>query len=383
MADRARPTPCDARAERRIDGTREGASASGTGPRPERSGSPRDRRRRADAGAAPILSHARTARRDGTCPDARSGRRRAGRSGPPAQPHGPARRRRPPRPNRPDRTLAIDAARGTGHRGGGRAREATLRNPENRFKAALKAGRQQIGVWSSLGGPVAAEVLASRGFDWIVIDTEHAPLEVSDVLAPLQAIAAYPGVSAVVRPAINDWVLIKRFLDLGAQTLLLPYVQSAEEAEAAVRAMRYAPRGARGVAGMTRASRYGLVEGYATSAEDELCLIVQVETRTALDALEAIATVEGVDGVFIGPSDLAASLGFPGQPMHPEVVAAIEDAIGRLKAAGVPAGILAFDPAFARRCIELGTGFTAVGADLGLLIAGATALARDFGTGGA
>lgn len=253
-----------------------------------------------------------------------------------------------------------------------------VRNPENRFKAALKAGRQQIGVWSALGGPTAVEVLASRGFDWVVIDTEHAPAEVTDALPALQILAGYPEVSAVVRPAINDWVLIKRILDLGAQTLLVPYVQSAEEAEAAVRAMRYPPRGLRGVAGHTRASRYGLVEGYATRAEEELCLLVQVETRPALDALEAIAAVDGVDGVFIGPSDLAASLGFPGQPMHPEVVAAIEDALARLRAVGVPSGILTFDRAFARRCMEWGTSFTAVGSDLGLLLSGATDLARGF-----
>ena len=251
-------------------------------------------------------------------------------------------------------------------------------NPQNRFKAALRAGRQQIGVWNAIAGPIPPEVLATCGFDWIVVDTEHAPTEVTDVLPALQAIAAYPDTSAVVRPAINDWVLIKRFLDLGAQTLLLPYVQSVEEAEAAVRAMRYPPRGVRGVAGMTRASRYGTVEGYATRAEEELCLIVQVETREALESLEGIAGVDGVDAVFIGPSDLAASLGHPGEPMHPEVVAAIEDAIARLRVVGVPAGILTFDVAFARRCIGLGTAFTAVGADLALMVAGARALAGEF-----
>jgi 4-hydroxy-2-oxoheptanedioate aldolase len=257
-----------------------------------------------------------------------------------------------------------------------------LRNPTNRFKAALRDGRPQIGVWNSLGGPTACEVLASRGFDWVVVDTEHAPADVTDVLPALQTIAAYPEVSAVVRPAIGDWVLVKRLLDLGAQTLLVPYVQSAEEAEDLVRAMRYPPRGVRGVAGQTRASRFGLVEGYATRSEEELCLIVQVETRAALDALEAIAGVEGVDGVFIGPSDLAASLGHPGEPMHAEVVAAIEGAILRLGAAGVPAGILTMDRGFARRCMELGATFTAVATDVGLLVAGATAIRADFASGG-
>ena len=253
-----------------------------------------------------------------------------------------------------------------------------MRNPTNRFKAALREGRPQIGVWSSLGGATAVEILASRGFDWVVVDTEHAPAEVTDVLPALQTIAGYPEVSAVVRPAINDWVLIKRILDLGAQTILVPYVQSAQEAEAAVRAMRYPPRGVRGVAGQTRSSRYGLVQGYARTAEEELCLVVQVETRAALDALEAIAAVEGVDAVFIGPSDLAASLGHPGEPMHPEVVAAVEDALGRLGAVGVPSGILATDRAFAHRCLELGAAFTAVATDLGLLVSAATALRGEF-----
>jgi 4-hydroxy-2-oxoheptanedioate aldolase len=250
--------------------------------------------------------------------------------------------------------------------------------PVNRFKAALREGRHQLGVWSSLGGTVAPEVLAVAGFDWIVLDTEHAPVEVAEVLPALQTLAAYPGCSAVVRPAINDWVLIKRHLDQGAQTLILPYVQSADEAASAVAAMRYPPRGVRGVAGMSRASRYGAVAGYTTRAEEELCLIVQVETALALDRLEEIASVEGVDGVFIGPSDLAASLGHPGAPGHPEVVAAIEGAIGRLKAVGVPAGILTLDPAFARRCMDLGTAFTAVGVDVGMLVAGAKALVKGF-----
>jgi 4-hydroxy-2-oxoheptanedioate aldolase len=251
--------------------------------------------------------------------------------------------------------------------------------PRNRFKAALRAGRHQLGVWSSLGGTVAPEILAVAGFDWVVIDTEHAPIEVAEVLPALQTLAAYPDCSAVVRPAINDWVLIKRHLDQGAQTLILPYVQSAEEAASAVAAMRYPPRGVRGVAGMSRASRYGAVEGYASRAEEELCLIVQVETAPALDRLEEIATVEGVDGVFIGPADLAASLGHPGAPGHPEVVAAIEKAIARLKAVGVPSGILTLDRAFARHCMELGTAFTAVAVDVGILAAGAQALLAEFG----
>lgn len=252
--------------------------------------------------------------------------------------------------------------------------------PRNRFKRALLEGRQQIGIWNSIPGSLVAEGLAVTGCDWILLDTEHSPTDVVAVFPQLQAVAPY-AVSPVVRPAGNDAVLIKRFLDIGAQTLLIPFVQSAGEAAAAVASMRYPPRGIRGVAGMTRASRFGTVENYAARAEEELCLLVQVETATALDAIEAIAAVDGVDGIFIGPSDLAASLGHPGRPGHPDVVAAIEDAVVRIGRAGKPAGILSLDPVFARRCIELGTVFTAVGVDLALLLRAAAALAQDFKQG--
>lgn len=252
--------------------------------------------------------------------------------------------------------------------------------PINTFKRALKAGEQQIGIWNTTPGPVVAELLAGTGFDWILVDTEHSISDLPDVMSVLQAVAAYP-IAPVVRPQANDTVLIKRALDLGAQSLLLPYVQNCEEAEAAVRAMRYAPRGIRGVSGMTRASRYGAVKDYIQRAEDELCLIVQVETGEALGRIEEIAMVDGVDAVFIGPADLAASLGHPGNPAHPDVVAKIEEAILRLKAIGVPSGILTLDQAFARRCIELGTTFTAVGVDTVLLRNAALALAKGFGRG--
>lgn len=250
--------------------------------------------------------------------------------------------------------------------------------PTNRFKAALRSGVQQLGVWNAIPDSTVAELLAACGIDWVVLDTEHGPMEVSDVVPALQAIAAYAETAAVVRPAINDWVLIKRHLDQGAQTLLIPYVESRSEAETAVRAMRYPPRGVRGMAGMTRASRFGLVEDYATRAEAELCLLVQVETRAGLDRLEEIATVDGVDGVFIGPADLSASLGFPGRPDHPEAVAAIEGAIGRLRTLGVPAGILATDPDVARRWIALGTSFTALTVDVTLLRNGMRELLAAF-----
>jgi 4-hydroxy-2-oxoheptanedioate aldolase len=249
--------------------------------------------------------------------------------------------------------------------------------PENRFKRALAEGRLQIGLWCSLPGPYVAEAVAGSGFDWLLFDTEHSPGDPLTVLAQLQAVAPYD-VSAVVRPASNDTVLIKRFLDLGAQTLLIPYVQSADEARHAVAAMRYPPEGVRGVSAVTRATRFGRVEGYAKRAAEELCLLVQVETQEALDALEAIAAVDGVDGIFIGPGDLAASLGHAGQTMHPAVVAAVEDAIGRVRACGKPAGILTADATFAARCMELGTLFTAVGVDAAMLARGTEALARQF-----
>jgi 4-hydroxy-2-oxoheptanedioate aldolase len=249
--------------------------------------------------------------------------------------------------------------------------------PENAFKRAILSGRQQIGLWCMLPGSFVTEALAGAGFDWLLLDTEHSPADVLTVLPQLQAAAAYD-VSTVVRPASNDPVLIKRLLDCGAQSLLIPYVQSAAEARAAVAAIRYPPDGIRGVAGLTRASRFGRVQGYAQRAEQELCLLVQVETRKALDAIEEIAAVDGVDGIFIGPGDLSASLGHPGELFHPEVVAAVEGAISRVTAAGKPAGVLTYDLDFARRCMELGTLFTAVGADLAILVRGVDRLASEF-----
>jgi 4-hydroxy-2-oxoheptanedioate aldolase len=249
--------------------------------------------------------------------------------------------------------------------------------PTNSFKRALREGRQQIGLWCSLPGPYAAEAMAGCGYDWMMFDTEHSPADPLTVLHQLQAVAPY-AVSAVVRPAGNDAVLIKRFLDLGVQTLLIPYVQDAAEARAAVAAMRYPPDGIRGVSGLTRATRFGRVPHYAKRAQEELCLLVQVETREALAEIEAIAAVDGVDGIFVGPGDLAASLGHAGELAHPEVVAAVEAAIGRIRACGKPAGILTADAGFAGRCIALGTTFTAVAIDVGILARGCEAARRPF-----
>jgi 4-hydroxy-2-oxoheptanedioate aldolase len=249
--------------------------------------------------------------------------------------------------------------------------------PANAFKAAIRAGRQQIGLWVALSSHVSAEIVAGSGFDWLLFDGEHGPNDPPAMLPQLQAAAAYP-VSAIVRPAWNDKVLIKRYLDIGFQSLLVPYVQSAAEAEAAVAAIRYPTRGVRGVAGSTRSSRFGRIPDYARRAETELCLLVQIESREGLDNLDAIARTDGVDGVFIGPADLAAGLGHLGDMGHAEVQSAIKDAIARIRAAGKPAGILATDEATTRRYMEWGTTFTAVGVDAMILARETEKLAKLY-----
>ncbi len=249
---------------------------------------------------------------------------------------------------------------------------------QNRFKRAILAGERQLGLWSTLSTAFAAEVVAGAGFDWLLLDTEHSPGDVLTVLSQLQALSGFSHLSAVVRPASNDPVLIKRFLDVGAQTLLVPYIQSAAEARAAVAAVRYPPAGIRGVSALTRATQFGRIANYPKIAEREICLLLQIETQAGLEALEDICAVDGVDGVFVGPGDLAASLGHIGQVGHGTVVAAVEDAIARVRACGRPAGILTGDVAFAKRCMTLGTSFTAVGVDVGLLARAADALAKQF-----
>lgn len=250
--------------------------------------------------------------------------------------------------------------------------------PVNRFKRALQQGRPQIGIWSSLASHIVAEILAHAGFDWVLLDTEHAPNELPMVQAQLQAMTGGTA-TPVVRPAWNDMVLVKRYLDIGAQTLLLPYVQTPEEAANAVRYTRYPPQGVRGVGASTRAAGYGRIRDYLRRAHEELCVLVQAETRRALDRLEAIAAVEGIDGVFIGPNDLAADLGHLGDWQHPEVWKAMEEAAKRIRRAGKAPGILVGE-ADARRCLDMGFLFVAVGADLGLLARGADALAAKFRT---
>jgi 4-hydroxy-2-oxoheptanedioate aldolase len=247
----------------------------------------------------------------------------------------------------------------------------------NAFKHAIAAGQLQIGLWCSLCSNIAADIVRDCGFDWLLLDTEHSPNEIPDLLAQLQAVDGGRA-TPIVRPAWNDIVLIKRCLDIGAPALLVPYVQNPAEAKSAVAAVRYPPRGVRGVASASRASRYGRTTDYLKKADSEICLLVQVETRTALDELEAIATVEGVDGVFIGPSDLSASLGHVGNPAHPDVQEALQGAVTRLKAVGKPAGILTGNEDEIRRYIGWGYTFVAVGSDVGLLARGADALAKKF-----
>ncbi|MFG5776363.1 HpcH/HpaI aldolase/citrate lyase family protein [Comamonas sp. J-3] len=251
----------------------------------------------------------------------------------------------------------------------------------NRFKHALAAGQAQIGLWSAFPSPYVTELLGGSGYDWIMLDTEHSPNDVPQVMAQLQALDASlqpRPTSAVVRPAWNDSVLIKRYLDIGAQTLLVPFVQNAQEAQAAVDAMRYAPAGIRGMGGSTRASNFGRDSSYIAQAQQELCLLVQVETQEALAEIEAIAAIDGVDGIFIGPADLSASMGYPGQPRHPAVDAAINDAIRRIRAAGKAPGILMVDETRARECLALGAQFVAVAMDLILLRSAADGVAAKF-----
>ena len=249
--------------------------------------------------------------------------------------------------------------------------------PRNAFKQAIAKGELQIGLWCSLCSPITTEIVSHSGFDWLLLDTEHSPNEVPDVLVQLQAMQAGTA-SAIVRPAWNDIVLIKRFLDVGAQSLLIPFVQTPEEARRAVEATRYPPGGIRGITGSGRASRYGRVKDYLKNASREICLLVQVETKNALDQIEAIASVDGIDGVFIGPNDLSASFGHIGNWGHPEVQGALEDAVRRLKKIGKPAGILTPNEEEAKRFIAWGYTFVAVGADLGLLARGADALSKRF-----
>lgn len=240
-------------------------------------------------------------------------------------------------------------------------------SPKNNFKARLQAGETQLGLWVSIPSPVTAEAMALVGYDWLLFDSEHAPVEVAQMQPLLQAASA--GESALaVRAAWNDKILIKKCLDIGAQTLLIPFVQNAAEAAEAVSATRYPPEGIRGVAGSTRASRYGMASEYLQQANDQICTLVQIETAQALEHLEDIAKVEGVDGIFIGPSDLSASMGYLGNPGCDEVQAQLKSAAARIHSTGNVPGILATNPQDAQRYIEWGYKFVAISVDIGLLV---------------
>lgn len=252
--------------------------------------------------------------------------------------------------------------------------------PRNTFKAALQTGQRQLGLWVGLTDANATEALAGCGFDWLLLDGEHAPNNVRTVLEQLRAVAPYQA-HPVVRPVQGEVALIKQYLDVGAQTLLVPMVDTAEQAVLLARAMRYPPHGIRGVgAALARASRWNQIKDYLQHADDEMCLLVQAETPRALANLAAIAATDGVDGVFFGPSDLSAAMGHRGQPSHPEVQRAILDGITTVRAKGKAVGILATDKTLAQQYLDAGAQFVAVGLDTALLVRAATDLANHFKT---
>lgn len=249
--------------------------------------------------------------------------------------------------------------------------------PRNTFKAAINAGKPQIGLWCSIPSNYTAELLAGAGFDWLLLDTEHTPVDIETVVTQLQAIAPYP-TTPIVRVPVNDKTTIKRYLDTGAQTLLIPMVDTVEDAKAAVAYTRFPETGFRGVAGATRATRFGRIKNYHVNAHKEICTLVQVESREALNHIEAMAELDGIDGIFIGPADLHASLGYLGERAHKDIMPVIDDAIRRIAKAGKAPGILTDSEENARRWLDCGATFVAVGADTGLLARNAEALAAKF-----
>ncbi|MGA0560899.1 HpcH/HpaI aldolase family protein [Ancylobacter sp. VNQ12] len=249
--------------------------------------------------------------------------------------------------------------------------------PVNHFKRGIHAGEQQLGLWCSLASNLTVEILAGSGYDWLLIDTEHSPNELNMVFSQLQACMENK-VQPIVRPPVTDAVWAKRYLDAGVQSFLFPMVETAEQAAAAVAYTRYPPEGIRGFASASRASRFGRVKDYYSRAHEEICVLVQIESRLGMENLEAICGVPGIDGVFIGPGDLSADIGYLGDQGNEAVVTLIEGLVGRIVKAGNRAGILTGDEALARRYIAAGNIFTAVGSDAGVLARGSEALARRF-----
>jgi 4-hydroxy-2-oxoheptanedioate aldolase len=253
--------------------------------------------------------------------------------------------------------------------------------PVNSFKQALRLGQPQIGFWLGLASAYTAEICAGAGFDWLLVDCEHGPQSLPLVLAQLQAIEAAGGAHAVVRVPSDDPVALKQYLDLGARSVLVPMVETAAQAEAVVRACRYPPVGVRGVGG-ARANRWGRYPSYLHEAADQTCVLVQAESRYAMDNLAEISAVEGVDGVFVGPADLAASMGHLGNPGHPDVRAAVSEALRVILAAGKPPGVLTPVEPSAHEYLRDGAVFVAVGLDTHLLARQTEALAARFAPGG-
>lgn len=256
-----------------------------------------------------------------------------------------------------------------------------MQTPINPFKKAMAEKRTQYGLWVSLLGPLNTEICAAAGFDWLLLDAEHTPNDLMNLLQQSQIIAGYPGVHAIARvPMGHGFVgqaLLKQYLDLGIQTVLVPMVDTPEQARELVRCMRYPPAGIRGMAA-TRASGWGRNANYAKEANREVCLLVQAETREGIRNLDAIAAVDGVDGVFIGPSDLSAAYGHVGDPWHPEMQEIIADAFRRIQAAGKAVGILTLDEKLARQHVQMGANFIAVGTDSSLMVKATSSLAAAF-----
>ena len=250
--------------------------------------------------------------------------------------------------------------------------------PRNRFKRAIREGSVQIGLWVALADAGCAEISAGAGFDWLLLDAEHGPNDLRTLLAQLQAVAPYDS-HPIVRPRVGDVHMIKQILEIGAQTLLIPMVESAEQAASLAAAMQYPPDGMRGVgAALARSSRWMRIPGYLKQAGEEMCLLVQIETLRGLENLKEIAAVPGVDGLFIGPADLSAAMGHLGDMTHPDVLAASERSIADIRGAGKAAGVLMGDEALVRRYLELGCSFVAVGADAVLFAQAVDRLATKF-----
>jgi 4-hydroxy-2-oxoheptanedioate aldolase len=244
--------------------------------------------------------------------------------------------------------------------------------PHNALKAALAAKTVQMGLWMNLVSPIAAEALSGAGFDWLLIDGEHGPNDIPTILAQVQAIGSRT--SVVVRPPVGEVRMIKQLLDLGVQTILVPMIESADHAAQMVKAMHYPPVGMRGVgATIARASDYGRITDYITTANDQTCLILQIESRAGLAALPEILKLDGVDGVFIGPADLAADMGYPGNAAAPEVQATIDSTLAAIMASGKSAGILTFDAKVAQRYAAMGVTFLGIGSDVAVLVKAMTA----------